>query len=102
MGSRTRIEFRCSEIERRAISGKASVAELTVSEFVRRVALGRKILPVTDRVMVGELRRLGAMLKHRYPKNANWTLEEKRRYWAGLERLIALAKSIENRTKGMT
>ncbi|MGO9444774.1 MAG: plasmid mobilization protein [Thiobacillaceae bacterium] len=100
MASRTRIEFRCSEIERQVISDKASDGELTISDFVRRAALGRRILSVADREMVGELRRLGAMLKHYYPRNANWTTEEKRRYWTGHEQLIALARSIENRIKG--
>ncbi|MGA7178005.1 MAG: hypothetical protein WBX11_00260 [Thiobacillaceae bacterium] len=100
MTSRTRIEFRCSEMERQTISDKANAAALTLSEFVRRAALGRKILPITDREMVGELCRLGAMLKHFYPRNANWTTEEKRRYWAGHEQLMTLARSIENRIKG--
>jgi Mobilization protein NikA len=101
MTSRTRIEFRCSEMERQVISDKASTAGLTLSDFVRRASLGRKILPITDREMVGELCRLGAMLKHFYPKTTNWTVEEKRRYWTGHEQLMTLARSIENRTKDM-
>jgi Mobilization protein NikA len=100
MASRIRIEFRCSEIERQTISDKASDAALTLSEFVRRAALGRRIVSITDGEMVGELRRLGAMLKHFYPKTTSWTVEEKRRYWSGHEQLIALARSIENRIKG--
>jgi hypothetical protein len=97
--NRTRIEFRCSEMERQAISEKASVAELTLSDFIRRAALGRRILSVTDCETAGELRRLGAMLKHCYPKNANWTLDEKRRYWVGHETLMDLARAVEARLK---
>ncbi|MGO9445751.1 MAG: plasmid mobilization protein [Thiobacillaceae bacterium] len=94
-----RVRFRCSEAERGDIRDKAETAGLTLSEFVRRTAQGRKTLSIADREMVGELRRLGAMLKHFYPKNANWTVEEKRRYWAGHEQLMALAQKIQDRNK---
>jgi hypothetical protein len=87
-------------MERQAISDKAIAAELTMSDFVRRAALGRKVISIVDRQMVGELCRLGAMLKHFYPKTAHWTVEEKRRYWSGHEQLMTLARSIENRIKG--
>ncbi|MHB1530319.1 MAG: hypothetical protein ACYDDA_10180 [Acidiferrobacteraceae bacterium] len=40
-------------------------------------------------------RRLGALLKYRYPQAAYWTTEEKRRYWAGYEKLMALAVALE-------
>ncbi|MGA7178772.1 MAG: hypothetical protein WBX11_04180 [Thiobacillaceae bacterium] len=55
---------------------------------------------MVDREMVGELRRLGAMLKHFYPRTANWTGEEKRRYWAGHEQMIRLAKLLQDRIGG--
>lgn len=100
VAGRVRIEFRCGEIERQAIREKAALAELTLSDYLRRVALGRVIPSATDRETAGELRRLGGMLKHLYPKEANWTAEEKRRYWAGHEQLLALARSIQTRIKG--
>ncbi len=96
MVDKKRIGIRCSEDEYEAIMNKAMMAELTLSEFIRRAALGRVIKSVVDREAVGELRRLGAMLKHLYPKTVNWTLEEKRRYWVTHERLIALAVTLED------
>ena len=97
MAERIRIEFRCDENERQAITDRALRAELTLSEFIRRASLGRVIKSVVDREAIGELRRLGAMLKHLYPKTTQWTLEEKRRYWMAHERLMALAKAIERK-----
>jgi len=91
-----RIGIRCSEDEYGAIMNKALMAELTLSEFIRRAVLGRVIKSVVDREAVGELRRLGAMLKHLYPKTVTWTLEEKRRYWTAHEQLIALAVALED------
>lgn len=97
MADRIRIEFRCNENERQAITDKAMMAELTLSEFIRRATLGRVIKSVVDREAIGELRRLGAMLKHLYPKTTQWTLEEKRRYWTAHEQLMALAQTIEHK-----
>ena len=97
MAERIRIEFRCDENERQAITDRALRAELTLSEFIRRASLGRVIKSVVDREAIGELRRLGAMLKHLYPKTTQWTLDEKRHYWTAHERLMALAKAIEHK-----
>ncbi len=64
------VRIRCSEAENRAIRDKAMSAGLTTSEFIRRAALGRVMWSVVDREAVGELRRLGAMLKYFYPTTA--------------------------------
>ncbi len=90
------VRIRCSEAEDQAIRDKAISAGLTTSEFIRQAALGRVIKSVVDREAVGELRRLGAMLKYFYPKTVTWTLEEKRRYWVAYEQLIALAVALED------
>jgi hypothetical protein len=100
MSARTRIEFRCHPDERRMIEDKAKLAGLTLSEFVRRAALGRRMVSVIDRQMVGELRRLGALIKHHYPKKSNWTVEEKRRYWSAHEALMGLVGQIEEQIEG--
>lgn len=92
---RTRLEFRCDPAARDHIATEAAKAGLTVSAFLRRVALGRRVPSIVDQAMVGELRRLGAMLKHLYPKEANWSVEEKRRWWAAHEALMQLAARIE-------
>ena len=77
------------------IAGNAASANLFLSDYLRRIALGHQVRSVVDRQMVGELRRLGALLKHRYPQTAYWTTEEKRRYWAGYKELMALAAALE-------
>ncbi|MEJ2631879.1 MAG: hypothetical protein P8011_05525 [Acidihalobacter sp.] len=82
------------------VKQKAKAAGLPVAEFVRRAIDGRRTASVVDRQMVGELRRLGALLKHRYPKDSNWSLEEKREYWAQMERITALAGELEALIRG--
>ncbi|MHB1528018.1 MAG: plasmid mobilization protein [Acidiferrobacteraceae bacterium] len=77
------------------IAGNAASANQFLSDYLRRIALGHRVRSVVDLQMVGELRRLGALLKHRYPQAAYWTTEEKRRYWAGYEQLMALAVALE-------
>ena len=77
------------------IADNAAKANRFLSDYLRRIALGHRVRSVVDRQMVGELRRLGALLKHRYPQAAHWTTEEKRRYWAAHEQLMALAVRLE-------
>ncbi|MHB8414664.1 MAG: plasmid mobilization protein [Acidiferrobacteraceae bacterium] len=77
------------------IAENAAKANQFLSDYLRRIALGHRVRSVVDTQMVGELRRLGALLKHRYPQAAYWTPEEKRRYWAGYEALMALATKLE-------
>jgi len=79
----------------RRIAEAAGQANLFLSDYLRRIAFGHRVRSVVDTQMVGELRRLGAMLKHLYPKASNWTAEEKRRYWQGYERLMALAAKLD-------
>ncbi len=79
----------------RHIAENAASANRFLSDYLRRLALGHRVRSVVDRQMVGELRRVGALLKHRYPQAAHWTTEEKRRYWAGYEQLMALAVTLE-------
>lgn len=94
--SRTQINLRYPDPTfHQLVREKAEAAGLTVSEFMRRAALGRRMACVVDVRMVGELRRLGAMLKHRYPKDSNWSLEEKREYWVAMERIMALADKLD-------
>ncbi|MHB1587399.1 MAG: plasmid mobilization protein [Acidiferrobacteraceae bacterium] len=77
------------------IADNAAKTHRFLSDYLRRIALGHRVHSVVDVQMVGELRRLGALLKHRYPQAAYWTPEEKRRYWAGYEALMALAVRLE-------
>lgn len=49
----------------------------------------------TDHQMVSELKRLGAMMKHQYPKYTNWLDHEKKDYWQLMKRLNALANRLQ-------
>lgn len=53
----SRIEFRVTKEEREKIQEQAEASGLSVSEYVRRRALGRRVDSVTDVRMLSELRR---------------------------------------------
>lgn len=59
-----RIGFRVSEGERLEIADQAEVCHLTVSEYIRRRILGKRVVPQADMAVLAELRRLGGLLKH--------------------------------------
>jgi hypothetical protein len=63
-GTNLRIEFRITEEEKVTIRDQANSASLTMSEYVRRTALGKRILSTMDQKAAGELARLGGLQKH--------------------------------------
>ncbi len=95
--TKRRVEIRWDLEDHHTVVQKARVCGLSNSEFIRRAAMRRQIRTLTDAAAIAELRRLGGLLRHLYPKNANWTPEEKKRYWAGYEQLLAAAQKIEKR-----
>lgn len=58
-----RIELRVTVAEKEQIAAYAGECLITVSQFVRRRALGRRIVPRTDYKMLAELRRQGGNLR---------------------------------------
>uniref|UniRef100_E6PP72 Mobilization protein MobB n=1 Tax=mine drainage metagenome TaxID=410659 RepID=E6PP72_9ZZZZ len=92
-----RVEIRWARDDYQAVVHKAQACGLTLSAFIRRATMGRRITTLTDQTAIAELRRLGGLLKHLYPKQAHWTAQEKKRYWAGYEQLLEVAKAIERR-----
>lgn len=58
------ITFRLSGEDRKDLLEQASAAGLSVSEYVRRRALGHPVVSRTDAAMIRELRRQGARIKH--------------------------------------
>ena len=92
-----RVEIRWARDDYQAVVHKAQACGLTLSAFVRRATMGRRITTLTDQTAIAELRRVGGLLKHLYPKQAHWTEQEKKRYWAGYEQLLEIAKAIERR-----
>ena len=59
-----RTEIRWTTVEKTILRHEAEKAALSVSEYVRRRALGVTIVPHTDDRVINELRRLGGLQKH--------------------------------------
>lgn len=57
--------------ERKQLEEAADVAGLSVSELVRRRALGRTVQAASDLTTIRELRRLGGLQKHSINKLLN-------------------------------
>jgi hypothetical protein len=57
------VNVRVTEAEKADLREAAALAGLTVSEYVRRRALGRAVVARVDLAVLGELRRLGGLLK---------------------------------------
>jgi hypothetical protein len=58
------VNARFSEEERQEIKAQAESSHLTVSEYIRRRVLGKRIVSQADLATLAELRRLGGLLKH--------------------------------------
>lgn len=57
---------RLSTEDEQQIKLQAECAGMSVAEFMRRRALGKKIVPHTELVIVYELRRMGGLLKNNF------------------------------------
>ena len=66
----SRFEVRLTASERVQLRDDADFAGMSVSEFVRRRAFGKKIYAATDLMMIRELRRLGGLQKYAINKLA--------------------------------
>jgi len=74
---------------------RAEKVGMTVSGYIRHVALGKKLVPLVDLMWIGELRRIGGLLRHRYPQvqsSPNWTAQEKEKYWQARDELLEFAR----------
>lgn len=67
--------IRCLPEEKEALQEKAKTAGLSVGEFLRRAALGRRIDAQCDTEMIMELRRLGELQKNLF-KEGNGVLSK--------------------------
>jgi hypothetical protein len=63
-GTNSRIEIRITEEEKAILREQANSASLTMSEYVRRSALGKRIISTMDQKAAGELARLGGLQKY--------------------------------------
>lgn len=58
------INVRLTSSEKARLKEDADLANLSMSELIRRRYFGRPIIAAADAVMLKELRRLGGLLKH--------------------------------------
>ncbi len=78
----SRIQIRLSASDLATIDEQAAKAAVTRSEFIRRRALGKRLVSRFDDQVLSEIRRLGGLQKHlasTYPaerENSNRLLEE--------------------------
>ena len=63
-GTNLRIEVRITEEEKAILRDQANSASLTMSEYIRRTALNKRILSTMDQKAAGELARLGGLQKY--------------------------------------
>lgn len=61
------ITFRATPDEKKRLMEQADIGGLSISEYMRRREFGgRPLVAQTDIMMVGELRRIGGLLKHNF------------------------------------
>lgn len=61
------LTLRVSAEEKQRVAEQASLAGLSVSEYMRRIVFGgRPIVAAADAAMLRELRRVGGLLKHHF------------------------------------
>lgn len=58
------MELRLTPEERGFIEEQANATGLTISDFLRKRALGKRIVPKADLQLLNEVRRLGGLQKH--------------------------------------
>ena len=61
-GARLTVRFRSAELEE--LLNQAEISGLSVSELIRRRALGKHVPAVADLKTLSELRRIGGLIKH--------------------------------------
>ena len=88
------LKVRCTSDEYQEVQRRAEAAGMNMSDYLRCAAFTKKIIGRDAGALVGELRKIGALIKHNYPAVKSWSEEEKRRYWKDQERLWALADRI--------
>jgi hypothetical protein len=95
---RTRfLKVRCTSDEYEQVRQRAGQAGLNISDYLRHAAFHQKIIGQDAYAVLGELRRIGALIKHCYPAAQNWSPEEKRRYWETRDQLLTCADQLARR-----
>ena len=89
-----RINIRVTEYELKELKEDAEEAGLSLSEYGRRRLLGLRVDSKLDVRIVGELRRLGGLIKHLYNESNGLYSSE------SAEMLRAITKYIQNLMEG--
>jgi hypothetical protein len=63
-GATLRLFVRIADAEKAIITTQAKRAGLTMSEYVRRTSLNKRVVSKTDQKALGELARIGGLQKH--------------------------------------
>jgi len=85
------------------VAQRAEKLGLTGSSYIRHVTLGKKLVPAVDLMWIGELRRIGGLLRHHYPQvksSPNWTAKEKEKYWQTRNELLKFADQVTRKVIG--
>ena len=89
-----RINIRVAEFELKEIKKDAEEAGLSLSEYGRRRLLGLRVDSKLDVRVVGELRRIGGLIKHLYNESNGMYSSE------SAEMLKTITKYIQNLMEG--
>lgn len=98
------LKFRLSKSEHAEIKVRAKASNIPVSAYLRLCALkqpGQTLVTshtvsAVDSQAAFEIRRVGALIKSRYPKDdKSWTNDEKRQYWLAMNELLAISRTLE-------
>ncbi len=102
-----RINMRVTQQERDYIREQAEASGLSVSEYVRRRVLSRRVVSRTDKKMLSELRRQGGLLKYvfkesrgMYSEKTATALENMNMLIEGLESVVLNDSENPARTQG--
>ena len=63
-GATLRLFIRMTDAEKAIIRAQAKIAGMSMSEYIRRVSLNKRIVSKIDQKALGELARLGGLQKH--------------------------------------
>lgn len=98
------LKFRLSASEFEEIKLLSKAAGKPISAYLRLCALNKnfhssipsRVVSTVDSQAAFEIRKIGALIKSRYPKDdKSWTNEEKRQYWMALNELLAISRTLE-------
>jgi hypothetical protein len=84
--------IRCYPDEKQQIKDNAATGGLSVGEYLRRCALGRRITAKTDTRFMNEMLRLGGLLKHLHNEQQKTMTPELSKQFS--DTLIALKTAI--------